>query len=49
MASNIDVVVVNGYGLGEYCNVKKIPVVGETATLKRVRAKVPTFPWLLQN
>ena len=31
MASNIDVVVVNGHGLGEYCNVKKIPVVGETA------------------
>ena len=29
--SKVDVVVVNAHGLGEYCNVKKIPVVGETA------------------
>ncbi len=25
-----DVIVVNGHGLGEYCNVKRIPVAGET-------------------
>lgn len=27
----IDIIVVNGHGVGEYCNVKKIPVAGETA------------------
>lgn len=29
--NQVDVIVVNGHGVGEYCNVKKIPVVGETA------------------
>lgn len=35
--SKVDIIVANGHGVGEYCDVKRIPVVGETARASNKR------------